>query len=224
MPRFPIHLKQVVDDFRNEKKNLLYQKYFLGQTVWYFQQYVELGLSDDPSTNYDQFKMILSSNLKVHFNNIAIVGSAKNGFSLSPQKDFRAFDPDKSDIDVIIVSSRYFQSLWEGYLKMHYKGIPLQEYPDVAKGIFKGFIFMSEPTLKNKKIISWVKRSDSMLQNIQIDLGILQPIKYRIYKSWNDVQNYHMYNIKCLKGRIYNVDSCNQKLSNILHQLQNNKK
>lgn len=59
--------------------------------------------------DYDEFKLYMSKKLEIHVNNIAIVGSAKMGFSLSPDKNYRTFN-DESDIDLVLVSDRIYKS------------------------------------------------------------------------------------------------------------------
>ena len=48
-----------------------------------------------------------------------IIGSAKTGFSLSPDAIFRQFS-DESDIDVLIVDEQIFDDIWKIVLRWHY--------------------------------------------------------------------------------------------------------
>ena len=61
----------------------------------------------------------LSRALHVEENNIVIVGSAQVGFSLSPDNFPRSFTAD-SDIDVVVVDERLFDSVWHTLLQWHY--------------------------------------------------------------------------------------------------------
>lgn len=61
----------------------IYKKYLLGQEVWYFSDYRN---DTNPSKKYDDLKYFISDKLNIHFNNIAIVGSAKTGISFNPAK------------------------------------------------------------------------------------------------------------------------------------------
>ena len=49
--------------------------------------------------------------LKVHPNEVVVVGSAKLGFSIVPDKRYQEFG-DRSDIDVAIVSHKCFDRVW----------------------------------------------------------------------------------------------------------------
>jgi hypothetical protein len=57
--------------------------------------------------------------LNVDKNNIVIVGSAQVGFSLSPDNFPRRFTA-RSDIDVVVVDERLFDTVWYTLLKWHY--------------------------------------------------------------------------------------------------------
>jgi hypothetical protein len=64
-------------------------------------------------------KTHLASALPLAESNIAIIGSAKMGFSLDPENFPRQFS-DASDIDVLIVDERLFDKIWSCLLDWHY--------------------------------------------------------------------------------------------------------
>ncbi|MFN2413626.1 MAG: hypothetical protein ABR603_00640 [Pyrinomonadaceae bacterium] len=61
----------------------------------------------------------LTSRLPITAENIAVVGSAKLGFSLNPDGYFNPFS-DESDIDVVVVNETLFDEIWSILLKWHY--------------------------------------------------------------------------------------------------------
>jgi len=65
---------------------------------------------DDPS-KFNLFRLAICNRFNIHPQNLTIVGSAKIGFSLSPEKYGSPFS-DASDIDVVLVSEELFQDLW----------------------------------------------------------------------------------------------------------------
>lgn len=71
----------------------------------------------------------LCKSLRLKPSSIAIVGSAKIGFSLSPDAFPRQFSAE-SDIDVIVVNERLFDTVWMTMLKWHYPR-RLARLPDV---------------------------------------------------------------------------------------------
>jgi hypothetical protein len=95
--------EDVINDITKLDTVSIYKKYLLGQDVWYFKQ-------KEPGKylqTYDSFKHYVANSLGINFNNISIVGSAKTGISLSPEKDFKLFDS-KSDFDLVLVSPTLF--------------------------------------------------------------------------------------------------------------------
>lgn len=82
---------------------------------------------------------------EIHEQNFTIVGSAKLGFSLSPEKFGRSFD-ESSDIDVVLVSEKLFQKLWDALLE--YKNKPVyrldpevqKKFKDMQEFMFYGWI------------------------------------------------------------------------------------
>ncbi len=62
--------------------------------------------------------------MELHPQNFSIAGSAKLGFSLSPSKLGKKFD-EGSDIDIILVSERLFNDIWE-------KLVLFRESPDYS--------------------------------------------------------------------------------------------
>jgi len=53
----------------------------------------------------------VSDHFRLHPSQVILVGSGKLGFSIAPSKKYRSFS-DESDLDVAIVSTDLFQSLW----------------------------------------------------------------------------------------------------------------
>src|SRR5262249_30697036 len=74
----------------------------------------------DSAQVHDQMTRFFASKLKMAKQNVAFVGSAKTGFSLHPDKNFRNFDDERSDIDVILVWPSKFSEFWAELLRMFY--------------------------------------------------------------------------------------------------------
>lgn len=67
----------------------------------------------------DILRRHLCSALKFLEENVVVVGSAKIGFSLNPNNFPRQFS-DESDIDILVVDEKLFDSLWMAILRWHY--------------------------------------------------------------------------------------------------------
>lgn len=209
-------LAQLKRELANSPVKDLYYQYLLGQDIWYFRDYLRLK---DPAGEYDKFKRFISQNLDVHFNNIAIVGSAKTGYSFNPKNKLRRFS-DQSDIDIILVSDKLFKQISSAYLQMYYNQEVIPEYEAVAKSVFKNFISLKDPTLKHKVIIDWQKKVSPFLKDLQLIFSIKNPINYRIYESWESVESYHYYGLKQLKAQINNNLKREMEIYNIVKNIR----
>ena len=76
------------------------------------QKHISFGESYILSSNqYFELKQDVSEQFRTHSSQIVLVGSAKLGFSIAPDKKYRPFGED-SDLDVAIISEVLFDSLW----------------------------------------------------------------------------------------------------------------
>jgi hypothetical protein len=210
---------EIKRDLKSLTVKEVYNKYLLGQDVWFFIDHLKVA---NPSKTYDEFKYYISERLGIHFNNIAITGSAKTGISFSPGKQLRAFN-EKSDLDIILVSQHHYQKFWKAYLEMFYRGKPFPEYKQVYTSIFKRFISLKNPTEKHKDIIDWVKTVNPFMKDLQLFFGIERDINYRIYDSWEAVEDYHFFGIQQLKNFVFNNAEKEELISHIIHSLIKNK-
>lgn len=175
-----------------------YLKYIVKSNNWYFSEYLHIP-DNEIIEKMDYFKEIVSSNLGINFHSLQIVGSAKTGFSLSPQKVLKPFhNQDKggssSDIDIAIVSERLFLHFWnelrgtEGIYNQFY-------YKYLTGSIFRGYI-----NDKNLQKIDGIREEWSDLVSpinvtLQDRLRFEHPITYRIYRSWEDLEEYQLIGI-----------------------------
>ena len=192
-------LESIKKDILEKDELYIYRNYLLGNEVWYYKEYLR-----DPnySRTYDNLKHFISDKLRVHFNDVAIFGSAKTGYSFSPEKNFKLFD-DSSDIDITVVSQPRFIMFWNAYTKMHASSIrPINEYGYVAKCIFQRFITFKGFDLSNDTYKNWYKQESDFKKNLQLEFSISQDINYRIFESWDAVQGYYTRNIKILKSKL----------------------
>lgn len=173
----------------------IYNEFFISGDVWIFKKLFE----DKWFLQYDEFKKYVAKKLGVHYNNIGIAGSAKLGFSLNPQKNFKSFD-ENSDIDIIVVSQRLFYDFWEQYLSDSYNlttGINKTSY--VSKCIFRRFITL-DYFRNNDFYNEWLKKTGDFEKDIQLLFQIENDIHYRIFESWDSVKMYYILSINRLKG------------------------
>lgn len=176
----------------------IFRNYLNGNDVWYFK--VFLG-DQNYSSKYDEFKRYVNDKLKIRFNEIAIFGSAKCGFSLSPRKNLSLFH-EQSDIDLALVSRDLYMEFWDEYLKKLYSG-EIVSYNKFAKGVFRKFIELEQFPEDISLYQEWEKLADAeFYQHLQFEFGISHDINYRIFESWDAVENYYKASISELKRNL----------------------
>lgn len=197
----------IKDDLINTDVNQFYMKYIIKSNNWYFTEYQNTSPSE-LIDKMDSFKEIISNSFEVSFHSAQIVGSAKLGISLSPDKPFKRFVAHttnkyekESDIDIAIISSNLFQDIWEK-LREGKKQYLIPKYNKIASSIFLGYI--NDDDFKNLDFMrkEWEEKISHSNIKLQNDISILHPISYRIYRNWEDLQDYQINSIKLLKEKV----------------------
>ncbi len=176
-----------------------YFKHIVKSHNWYFSDYLNIP-QNEIIDRMDLFKEIVSTKLGVNFHSIQIVGSAKTGYSLSPYKLFIPFHDESeeqkpSDIDIAIISDKLFQQFWDDLRKIkdvHYKK---HYYNHLTQSIFRGYIdekdIIEIPELCKK----WEQLIIPINITLQDELGFIHPITYRLYRNWDDLEEYQIISI-----------------------------
>lgn len=166
-----------------------------------------------------QFRADFSQATGLTLNEIFIVGSAQTGFSIKPSAPLRGFDQeflksnvrkDKSDVDVAIVSSTYFEKMhkairsftygftkaWEKNAYYPYPSeirhwivprVDANFYHYLAKGWFRPDLVPDDFQLEFTKVVSnWKNRLDR-----KVSVGI--------YKEWFNLKEYQLQAFEQLK-------------------------
>jgi len=190
-----VQLEQFQKDLLEKSVEDIYLQYLTDSDVWYFRS----KMSDNTHYGrYDAFKQYMASKLQIHTGNIAIVGSAKLGFSLAPKKAYRPFNNEESDIDLVIVSDSIFQKSWDAFLELN-KRSPLRDYRQVASEIFRRFVTLKAPDTTSPFFDEWTRKVDPCKRDLQLSFDMPNEINYRIYQSWDAVQEYHKIGLNQLK-------------------------
>lgn len=161
---------------------------------WYFQQ-------QNVYCDYVDFKNILGGVFKVTQKDVVLIGSGLFGMSLSPTKGFRRFSS-KSDLDTVIVSPKYFEIIWSDFLKAYYAGYN-QTVSDYGGSIFKKFItFDGKNKISTKWLLDVSKKNDEVKKVATTRLRLKHELKFRIYRSWDDVFAYQNWSEIQLRKKI----------------------
>ena len=198
-----------LDDIKRDLGELdvkqFYMKHIVKSYNWYF-----LNVLQIPPTELmqavDEFKDIVSTSIGVSFNSVMMVGSGKTGYSLAPKKNFKSFELDvesrnKSDIDIAIISSDLYKSFWDLYRKSYnvkYEYV----YTYISREIYRGYI--NERNLREidncRKV--WNELSIGSNKLLRSKLYLKHDITYRIYRSWEDFEEYNLSSLKNMKAKV----------------------
>lgn len=159
----------------------------------------------------------LSGALEISEQNMTIVGSAKIGFSLSPDAFPRQFS-EQSDIDVLIVDESLFDKFWMAMLGWHYprKGFDLgtwdnrwvkERRKDLYWGWFRPdkvrFKGLSLPNiLKPLRDIStlWFDSFQSLSRYPQF---ANREVSGRLYRTWDHALLYHVHGLRRIREVVH---------------------
>lgn len=201
-------IETIKEDLTRLNDRDFYLKYIVRSENWYFENVLGHSSQDTVKIS-DDFRMTVSEELGISFNSIMIVGSSKIGFSLSPNKLFLPFSVDGStrkisDIDVAIISVDIFEQFWDLFRDSY-----SSKYSSLYRGnekdsgiyceIYRGYI-------NEKKIQSidecrrvWTELCGESKKKLSENLYIRNEVTYRIYRSWEDFEEYNLKNIAKIK-------------------------
>lgn len=179
-----------------------YQSYIINEEIWYFNNFGK----NISSVEYNHsISSIINKNFNLTSNEFLIVGSAKIGFSLSPNKNFKLFNREgegnenQSDIDIAIISSELFVSCWEKLKALKYRTY-MNNYTSISSNIFRGFVNDKNMTQQISLTLDILDMIDRCTIDIRDEFEVIEPINYRIYNSWDDLERYTINGINICKG------------------------
>jgi hypothetical protein len=196
-------------DILNMKDDQFYRKYLIPPTNWYFYMYGKKSVSNMQNM-LETFQKIISETLSISHKSSFIVGSAKLGYSLAPYKPLRPFrEPDNnghkeiSDIDIAIISTRLFDNFWYK-LRTTQKLYNQKIFNKITYSIYNGYINGSHVNKIDRVRSEWLDTFSETTQKLQYELQIISPINYRVYRCWEDFEQYHLKGISQLRQKISN--------------------
>ena len=198
-------IDRITQDMATLTEEEFVMKYIIKSPNWYFSTYLK-NETIDAMDRIDTLNEIVSKGFGVSFHCATMVGSAKVGFSLSPKKGFKPFTaeegPDNhvSDIDIAIVSEKLFLWAWDSIRDAKKKEVlSTTSNTKIAREIFRGYINEKTMTLLSSTRKAWNQKAGPVTRDIQSKLRIIHPISYRIYRSWEDLEEYQIDCIRQLK-------------------------
>ncbi len=197
--------ENIKDDLVNSSVREFYMKYLLRADNWYFENVLNIDEKDIIHA-IDDFKMLVSDAMHIGFNNVVMVGSAKIGYSLSPNKFLKTFTDEgdsKSDIDIAIISPYLFEHFWKLF-RASYDVTNDGLYKYISRGIYRGYISDRHLCDIEECRVEWLAMSNEATKQLQRKLYFKHEIHYRIYRDWKDMEEYHIQSIEQLKGKVGN--------------------
>jgi len=92
----------------------------------------------DPD-EYFRLRSTVARQYEIHPNDVLVVGSGKLGFSIAPQKRYCPFH-DGSDLDVVIISERFFDIVWKDVHRYFNQGGYWEHSDKFREYLFRGWI------------------------------------------------------------------------------------
>lgn len=207
-------LEEIKKDLKELEEKEFYTKHIIRSNNWYFEGYMKKNPSEVLKM-LDEYKLIISNEMNVSINSIMMVGSGKLGFSLTPpngvanmddSKTFKPFNDDetirkKSDLDIAIISSDIFSKYWRLFRKS-YKTRFSSTYPYIYQDLYRGYINERNIMEVDGCRAEWLKTAGISKRRLYEELYFKHEISFRIYRSWEDFEDYNLQNISKLKRSI----------------------
>ncbi|MGV9677575.1 hypothetical protein ACWDSJ_20065 [Nocardia sp. NPDC003482] len=149
---------------------------------------------------YVRWRHLVADRLDVDPVGVQLVGSARLGYSLNPNKQFKLFD-ERSDLDIAVVSSEIFESTW-----IELKTLLEMEEFRTQKGNLRKLVFEecigTDIVLPRLSSIGekWSKARDMITELLGRDFRG-RDVNYRIYRNHRALRDYHMTSVGRARDR-----------------------
>ena len=132
----------------------------------------------------------VAKKFSLHPNEVLVVGSAKLGFSIAPGKKYKIFG-ENSDIDVVIISSYFFELIWKNLRRYESQGGYWEYNESFKKFFFRGWIRPDKlpPDHKFEFAKEWWEFFNTLSVSREFDLV---RIRGAIYKDWDFLESYQI--------------------------------
>lgn len=143
---------------------------------------------------YFDLRSNVAARFKLHPNEVLVVGSAKLGFSIAPEKQYRPFS-EISDIDVVLVSSTLFDKVWEALYRYENEGGYWSERAEFSNYLFQGWIRPDK--LPRSDLFPFGKEWWEFFQEAtSCSMWGDYKIRGALYKSFYFLENYQKYCVR----------------------------
>ncbi|MGV9409729.1 hypothetical protein ACWDOP_07420 [Nocardia sp. NPDC003693] len=149
---------------------------------------------------YVRWRHIVADRLDVDPVGVQLVGSARLGYSLNPDKEFRVFH-ENSDLDIAIVSPEIFETTWIELKKL----LETEEFRN-QKGNLRKLVFEecigTDIVLPRLSSIGekWSKARDMITELLGREFRGRE-VNYRIYRNHRALREYHISGVEKARDR-----------------------
>lgn len=142
-----------------------------------------------PSNDYFELKREVAAHFQIHPSEVLVVGSAKLGFSIAPNKRYQLFG-ESSDIDIALVAPQLFEQMWAEVYDYKRSGAYWENHDDFCRYLFQGWIRPDKlpPSHLFVRCEDWWDYFRRLTQS-----GRFGPFTIRagLYRSWKFFEGYH---------------------------------
>ena len=155
--------------------------------------------------SFERLKDTVALGLDVDRESVTVVGSARTGFSLDPERFPTVFRAE-SDIDVLIVSERLFDESWLDILTQRYvtpsRLRRMKKYLDEHRNggyIYRGWIWPDRITSALAIGSAWF----DLFRRLPSETGVLEHAFHgRLYRTWDHARHYHSSSLRRLRDML----------------------
>lgn len=152
----------------------------------------------DSLDQYYNLKDHVARQFDTHPHNVIMVGSAKLGFSIAPQKLWQAFH-DESDIDIVIISESVFTKYWSRLFLFNentsHDKREAEQYAKFKDYFFRGWIRPDLFSYKYPDKNQWF----DFFKESSLKFGNGRKISCAIYYRFDFFEKYHANNIEQIR-------------------------
>jgi hypothetical protein len=161
--------------------------------------------------NWDRFRDEFVTRLQVSRSDIRVVGSARFGFSMKPDRNLKTFG-DRSDVDVVVVNERLFDDLWHALLIAAYPRPPVsnelggwlkQRRNELYTGWLTPVEIRLDPKIHGTKTQSALHLKTLWFNTLKIASQHVprrhEDVNGRLYRTWKHAELYHLHSIGALR-------------------------
>jgi predicted nucleotidyltransferase len=161
---------------------------------------------DGDENKYFSLKRNISDFFRINPEDVKMVGSAKLGFSISPEQLWKPFD-DESDIDMVIVSNRVFDEFWKDLYDFNINLTVRTKdeqtaYHKFLKYFFKGWIRPDFFPFNYPQRQHWFE----FFKSISYGEYGYRKVTGAIYRDMDFFERYHVMNVK--RMRLGGISQC----------------